>query len=238
MRVVVLAFALSALATPALAAPKPAAKPAVGNPAAVDWTKRIEATPQGGVRIGNPAAKVQLLEFGSFTCSHCKVFHDEGLPALKAKYIATGNLAFEFRSFSRNGADFAATLLAACQVPARQLSFMDALFTEQEKWVQPFTVITDADSKRIGALPVEQQFGPLAKAGKLDAWATAHGLAPKKAADCLASKPAMDMLVTNRNQAVNDFGLTGTPTFVMNGKTVADVYEWKTLEPKLEDALR
>jgi protein-disulfide isomerase len=48
----------------------------------------------------------------------------------------------------------------------------------------------------------------------------------------------MDMVVANRNQAVNVFGLTGTPTFVINGKTVAGVYEWSALEPKLVEALR
>jgi protein-disulfide isomerase len=78
----------------------------------------------------------------------------------------------------------------------------------------------------------------LAKLGKLDVWAAAHGLPLKNAPACLNSKTAMDMVVANRNQAVNVFGLTGTPTFVINGKTVAGVYEWSALEPKLVEALR
>lgn len=235
---VISALALWGVAAPVSAAPGPApakkARPAV----AIDWTRHIEATPQGGLRIGNPDARLQLLEYGSFTCSHCKAFHDEGLPPLKARYVATGKLAYEFRSFARNGADFVATLLAVCQPPKPQLRFMDALFGEEDRWLQGFIAISDADNKALAALPVEKQFAQLARLGKLDAWAAGHGVAPAKAAACLADKAAMDQVVNNQNQAVRVFGLTGTPTFVLNGKTVADTYSWDMLEPKLAEALR
>ena len=40
-----------------------AATTAPAAPGATDWTKVTAATPDGGFRIGNPDAKVKLLEF-------------------------------------------------------------------------------------------------------------------------------------------------------------------------------
>lgn len=229
-----LASALLLASTAASAAPKPAA----AKPAAANWTQTISGTPQGGILIGNPKAAHRLVEFGSLTCSHCRDFHLKGLPELKARYIAGGKLSYEFRSFARNGPDFAGSLLAACQTPRAAQGFVDALFKEQEQWTLPFTQISEADSAAVGALPVEQQFARLATLGKLDSWAAGHGVPLATGKACLADKKAMDMLVANRNQAVQVHGLKGTPTFVLDGKTVDDVYDWAALEPKLQAAVK
>ncbi|GGE01356.1 hypothetical protein GCM10011529_04610 [Polymorphobacter glacialis] len=208
----------------------------------VNWAETVASTPQGGILIGNPEAKVKLIEFGSFTCSHCRDFHKVGLPALKAKYISTGNVAYEFRSFTRNGPDGAASLIVGCQAAKPALGTVDALFTDQDSWMKPFSAIGEADAKAIAALPVVSQFGALAVQAGLDSWAAARkpgrGLAPAKIKACLADKAVMDQLVINRNTAVQVFGLQGTPTFVLDGKTVAGAYDWAALEPKLVEALR
>ena len=127
-RSALLMLAAAIMATPALAK--------------TDWTNTVAATPQGGILIGNPAARIKLVEFASYSCSHCATFHKEGLPALKAKYIATGDVSLEQRSFVRNGPDFAASLLVAC-LPARAgLDLAGKFFAEQEAWLAPFVAMT------------------------------------------------------------------------------------------------
>ncbi|MEA3079375.1 MAG: hypothetical protein QOF05_783, partial [Sphingomonadales bacterium] len=64
---IALTFALSAT-TAASAAPRPAPKPKV------DWARTVVATPEGGFRMGNPSAKVKLVEYGSLACPHCRHF--------------------------------------------------------------------------------------------------------------------------------------------------------------------
>ena len=85
------------------------------TPAGTDWTKVSAATPEGGFRIGNPDAKVKLLEFASLTCPHCKDFHESAFATIRDKYVASGNVSYEFRNFVLNGPDYAATLLARCK---------------------------------------------------------------------------------------------------------------------------
>ena len=72
-------------ATPAGDAPA-----AVAAPAGQNWVDTVTATPEGGFRMGNPNAKVKLVEYASLTCSHCAHFHTQILPDLKKKWIDTG----------------------------------------------------------------------------------------------------------------------------------------------------
>lgn len=203
-----------------------------------NWVETVRVTPQGGVLIGNPAARVKLVEFGSLTCSHCGAFHRYGLPVLKQRYLAGGAVSYEFRSFVRNGPDFAASLLAACLAPAPQMKFLDALFAEQERWLTPFTQVPPDAMAGLAGMPAEQQFVKLAALGGLDRWAQAQGMAPDKVNSCLANKAMMDVLAGTRTEAVDRYKLEGTPTFVINGATVTDVFEWATLEPRLVAALK
>ena len=102
-------------ATTASASIPPVAGASAAPGAPTNWLDTVVATPQGGFRQGNPDAKVKLLEFGSLTCSHCGAFAHEGVPELRAKYIATGKVSYEYRPFLLNGVDFAPSLLVRCQ---------------------------------------------------------------------------------------------------------------------------
>ena len=41
---------------------------------ATDWSRTVVATPEGGYAMGNPRAKVTLVEYASLACSHCRDF--------------------------------------------------------------------------------------------------------------------------------------------------------------------
>lgn len=222
------------VATVLLTAAAPAAKPA----AAPDWTKVVVATPEGGFRVGNPAAKVKLIEYGSFTCPHCAHFHDEAMSALKTRYIAGGKVSFEFRNFVLNAPDYAAALLARCDGPTRFFGLHDRFFAEQPRWTQPFTQQSAADGERIAALPAEKQIGAIAEAGKLDDFVAPLGVTSARFNACVNDKAALDKLLDMRKAAVETFKVQGTPTFIINGKTVDDTNTWAALEPGIKAALR
>jgi protein-disulfide isomerase len=222
----------AAVAAPGLA--QAPAKPKAGP----DWANTVAATPEGGIRIGNPAAKVRLVEFASYSCGHCKAFHEVGLPALKATYIAGGNVSFEQRSFVRNGPDFAASLLVACQPPRAALAFAGKLFADQEAWFGKFVALPPAELQALAALPEAQQPAAMAKKGGLDAWAVANGLPAARVQACLIDKAAQDRLLAIRKDALETYELKGTPAFGINGAPVPDVYDWTALEPKLQAALK
>ena len=207
------------------------------NPAGTDWTKVTAATADGGFRIGNPDAKVKLLEFASLTCPHCKDFHEAAMSTIRDKYVASGNVSYEFRNFVLNGPDYAASMLARCQGAEPFFGLLGSFYADQTTWVEPFTKLTEADNKRISALPEDKQIAALAEVGKLDEYVRARGIPRAKFEQCLADKGHLDTLAKLRTQAVDTYKLTGTPGFIINGVTQEGVFTWEALEPKLKAAL-
>lgn len=202
-----------------------------------DWTAVVAATPDGGFRMGNPAARVKLVEYASLTCPHCKDFHEEALGKIKADYVATGNVSYEFRNFVLNGPDYAASLLARCQGAAPFFNLINAFFETQTQWIEPFSKLGEADQKRLGALPADRQIAGLAVAGGLDGFMRQRGMTRAKFDQCLADKAAVDRLAKMRSVATDELKLGGTPSFLINGKVVEGALRWEQLEPELRRAV-
>ena len=52
--------------------------------------------------MGNPDAKVKLVEYGSMTCPHCARVRRRLRPTLTSKYVKTGKVSWEFRNYVRD----------------------------------------------------------------------------------------------------------------------------------------
>jgi protein-disulfide isomerase len=220
----------------------PAADAAGKAPAAAatpaDWTKTVVATPEGGYRMGNPDAPVKIVEYASFTCSHCRDFNQESTKGgFKSQYVAPGKVSYEYRPFLLNIYDFAATRLAACEGAQRFFTWVDQLYGNHDAWVTPFTKLTEADIAPLKSLAPDQQIKGLALAGKLDQFASPRGLARAKLEACLADGPALERLTKAQQAAIDNFQVQGTPTFVLNGKKVDGVTTWAALQTKITEAL-
>jgi protein-disulfide isomerase len=220
----------SGTSTAAPAAKSGAAKPA----AATDWTKTVVQTPEGGYRMGNPDAKVKLVEFASLTCSHCRDFHKES-GTLKSNYIKSGQVSLEYRPFMLNIYDFAATKLAICEGPERFFTWTNELYTNSEAWITPFTKLTEADINPLRNLPPGEQIKGLAMAGKLNEFAKARGLPGAKFEACM-SDASFEALTKRQQAAVDTYQVTGTPTFLLNGKKIEGT-TWAQIEPQIKSAL-
>ena len=109
------------------------ANKAVAAQPGTDWVAMIEKTPEGGYRMGNPNARVQLVEFASLTCPHCADFTKEAGPVLKRDYIAKGLVSYELRTFARDPADYAASMLSRCQSPAAFFGHVEGFFGTQRQ---------------------------------------------------------------------------------------------------------
>jgi protein-disulfide isomerase len=225
-----LAASLALALIPTAAQAKPAAKAAVAH----DWTHVFSVTPDGGYRMGNPKARIAIVEYASLTCPHCRHFAETGMKPITSQYVRTGKASYEFRSYILNGIDQAATLLARCNGPAHFFPTAEQLYIMQPEWVAKVGELPEAEWDKLSALPPgELRFG-IARAGGLLPIAAAHGIPAAKAEACLKDDAAAEAL-TKMAQAATDRGVQGTPTFLVNGKQV-DAHDWATLEPFLKDA--
>ena len=206
--------------------------PAAAAAAQQDWVNVVSATAEGGYRIGNPDAPVKLVEYGSMTCDHCADFHRQAMPELKRGPIAGGKVSYEFRNFVLNGPDLAASLIARCGGGPTFFKAADYLFLQQKEWMAPFGSIPAAERERLSKLPQDQMLAGFATAAGLDRRLSGAGISPEKARQCLADKAAIDRLMGIRKNATERYSISGTPTFLINGKVV-EAHAWPELKPLL-----
>ena len=202
--------------------------------APVDWARTVVATPEGGIRMGNPNARVKLVEYGSLTCGHCAAFSNSGMAPLVGRYVRTGKVSYEYRNFILNGLDVAASLVARCGGPARFFPVAEKLYATQPQWMGRLRTLSQAQKDALNALPEGQRLGRLAETVGLTQIAAQHGIPPAAAKRCLADQAALDRL-GKMAEAAGAQGVEGTPTFFLNGANIG-THTWATLEPILRES--
>jgi protein-disulfide isomerase len=223
-----------ALAALAAAGPVAQAAPARRAAAQVDWSRTVVATPEGGFRMGNPNARVKLVEYGSLTCGHCAAFAREGVGPLVGTYVKSGKVSYEYRNYILNGLDVAASLVARCGGAARFFPVADKLYATQPQWMGRVSALTAAQKAQLNALPENQRLGRLAETVGLTGLAAQHGIVLAQARRCLADPAALERL-GKMSEAASAQGVGGTPTFFLNGANIG-TQNWATLEPILRES--
>ena len=211
-----------------------AAVPAPNNG---DWSTMVAKTPEGGFVMGNPGAKVKLIEYGSMTCPHCATFEEEGAKPLIDNYVKKGLVSYEFRNFVRDPYDLTASLLARCGGEASFFGLTRNLFADQQDWIGKIQAADPAKMQAVQSMPPAQQFATIADLAGLKQYASLRGVPQAKAEQCLADETAVNQLVQMNSDAVAQFSIPGTPSFVINGALVDKAGSWKELEPKIKEAL-
>jgi protein-disulfide isomerase len=206
-------------------------------PAGQKWEDMVAATPEGGMRMGNPDAPLKIVEYGARTCPHCARFDAEGFPALKSGLIASGKVSYEFRDYPvHDSLDIGPILLGHCVEPAQFFPMLDQMMKNQQTLLANTDKITPADQASLQGKSANEVATFLAeKLGYLD-FVKQRGVPEAKARACLADKGSLDMLVKNLQVATDQYQVRSTPTFILNGKKLDDVDTWEKLEPALKAA--
>ncbi|MBV9931639.1 MAG: thioredoxin domain-containing protein [Alphaproteobacteria bacterium] len=202
-----------------------------------DWTQVVSETPEGGFRMGNPAAPVKLVEYASLSCPFCAAFDRDGVPTLRDKYVKSGQVSWEYRPYMNHPTDPALTVLVRCQGPDAFFGLADQLYQSQTAWYGRVADAPPAQLNAIQNMPPMQRNQALVKLAGLDEFFRQRGMPQSKLDSCLTSQANLDkaLEITNRG---NKDGIGGTPGFLINGKAQApDVADWKTLEPLLRSAV-
>jgi protein-disulfide isomerase len=225
--------ALAAFAALLLAMPmsSPAAPRSRAPVAQRDWSLTAVRTPEGGVRIGNPAAPVKLIEYGSISCPHCAAFSAEAALALRTNYVRTGRVSWEYRPYLIFPTDPGIFMLLNCLPPARVFPAAEQLYATQNDWYERVRALRADQRERLQGLPPLEQAAALVRAAGLDPFFRARGLTAAQVNACLANRAGIDRLTAISRHA-NEIGVQGTPIFFVNGRSVGTL-DWARLEPML-----
>lgn len=204
------------------------------------WADVVNET-SSGYMMGNPNAKVKLIEIGSLSCPHCQKFEEEGVPKLIANYVKPGNVSYEFRPYIIHGViDLTANLLVRCNGPKSFFPLSQALYKDQPNWMTKLQSVPQEKFAQIQNLPTNQAYIAMANLLGFQQWAAARGLPTAKSNQCLSDQKMIDHEVQVTGDVTNQFpDFSGTPAFVINGKMLdKDVTTFDKLEPALKDALK
>ena len=212
-----------------------AAAPVTGKapPAGKAWSEVVSATPEGGYRMGNPDAPLKLIEYGSRACPYCAKFDAEGYPALKEGLIKAGKLSYEFRDYPIHGAlDLAPTLLGHCVGADAFFPMLDQMMSNQQ------TLLANVEQV---ARPLQGQSGPAVALGFAQGlgyidFVKQRGLPEAQARACLSDQKAIQAIADRYQAANQQYNVSGTPTFILNGRKLDNVGDWAQLQPALKAA--
>ncbi len=207
----------------------------VAAPQGKAWTDVVSKTEGGGFKMGNPDAKLQLLEYGAITCPGCAQFSVQATEGLN-ELVNTGVVAFEFRPFLVHGVqDIPGFLLSQCSGPEAFFPLSEQLYAEQESWLSKISTVTEADQQAMQKMsPPEISTLLGTKMGLID-FVKSRGISEDQAKACLADKTAIDELIATTEKGSKDDGVTGTPFFLLNG-TKVDGGSWNQIKGKLVEA--
>jgi protein-disulfide isomerase len=151
--------------------------------------------------VGNPDAKVVIDEYLSFTCPHCRDFHEEIYPQLKADYIDTGKVRLNYHEVYFDKYGLWGALLARCGGEMRYVGIVDMLLVRMADWAGTDDPAVAIDQlKKIGLIAGVDE-------GTADA--------------CLKDQAMAQALIAHYQASVaaafpND-SFQGTPSFIING---------------------
>lgn len=145
------------------------------------------------ISLGKDTAPVTIIEYASFTCSHCSDFYIKVMSEIEKNYVETGKVRFIFRDFPTDAISLKASALSHCMPEAQYYPFVKLLFNNYSSWIN-------------SSKPVDTLIN----------YAQMAGLEPEKARACVDDTKMMDALAERRTQADEKYGVNATPTLIIN----------------------
>ena len=173
--------------------------------------------------VGNKNAKITIIEFADFQCPFCQKFFQETYPQIKSKYIDNGLIKMEFRHFPltqiHKNAQIASVAAECANQQGKFWEYHDLLYKNSKA---DGTGLNSADLKKY--------------ADSLGLNAGTLGFAKNKFNQCLDSNATLKIVQSDLSEGSKD-GVTGTPTFFINGKKVVGALPFEQFQTAIESAI-
>ncbi len=158
----------------------------------VNLLELMVQSPLGDLWLGKDDAPVTVIEYASMTCPHCRAFHETVFDDFRRDFIDTGKVRFILREFPLDTFAAAAFVLARCQPgPEGYYGLIEVLFERQAEWAGNYNAFLGL--------------------------ALQSGFTQETFDACLANRPIIDGVFWSYDRGIT-LGVTGTPTFFINGE--------------------
>ena len=139
---------------------------------------------------------VDVIEFSSFSCSHCAAFHNETLNEIKESDVYK-NINYYIVDYPLNQAAFYASIIANCNSDIKP-SYIDSVYENFNVWTKSET----------GEEIIEL----------LNNYGLQLGLEDEQLQSCLNNESLQNNILSLQVAAQSNFGVQSTPTFLIDGE--------------------
>lgn len=202
--------------------------------AAPNWLTTVD-TKGGGHAIGNPAAKIKLTEFVSYTCPHCGHFAQES-NALDV-YVASGKVQLDVRHVVRDPIDLTAAMLANCGPAAKFPRNHATLMLAQPKWLPVAQRATAGQKARWYQGPGSTRRRAIASDLRFYDIMLGRGYERVALDRCLSDEALATRLADQSAADDKKWKVAGTPSFAIDGTMLAGTSTWSLLQLQLDARL-
>lgn len=206
----------------------------VAAPAGKTWSDVVTPTEAGGMLLGNPDAPIKVVEFASITCSHCADFSAKSSQELKKDYINSGRVSLEMRHFVRDPLDATAAAVLRCAPAERYFPLLESTFAGQADLFAGAQANPQAGEAAMQLAP-DKRFTTLATSWKLDEFFKARGITADQLNTCLSNVDNISKLEKVTNAATEEYKISGTPSFLINGRLAENTASWELLRDRLRN---
>jgi protein-disulfide isomerase len=179
-----------------------------------DKAKPAPKNPLPEISMGSAEAPVVVINYSSFTCTHCANFHTDVLPEIDKDYIKSGKVRIIFRDYPGDQLSVQAHQLAWCQGELKYLNFSKVFYSTQDKW------LTEKD-------PIEA----------LKKIALKNGLTKEQIDACLKNQELLDKILQVRIEGQKKYKITATPTIIINAKIYPRTLTFKEFQEAVDPLL-
>jgi protein-disulfide isomerase len=156
----------------------------------------LDGLPQDGLVLGEPTAKVELIEYGDLQCPVCKAYSEEILPEVIDSKVRSGEARIAFRNYTIIGPQSVAAGAAALAAGAqgRGWNYVELFYRNQGTEDSGY-----ADDEFLSAVARAVGVGNIARWNE-----------DRKSARFTGE-------VTRTTERAREYGFTGTPSFAIEG---------------------
>lgn len=161
----------------------------------------------GDHAIGNPDAKVTVVEYASVVCGACANFHNTVYDDLKRKYIDTGKVRFVFREFPTAPENLA------------RAGFLIANCADEDKFFENIGLQFKRQRAILSSSDIRREYVNIAKAA---------GLSEADFETCMQNTDEIEKYEAVVKAGI-EAGVSSTPTFFVNGQNIRSTPSGKQL---------
>ena len=163
--------------------------------------------------LGNLEAPIKMVDYFSYSCSHCVSFYRDILRPLYEKYVQNGQLSIEFRDIPFDNKGVVASTIAHCLPKDQYMNYMGRILLAQ---AEIFQGDYETNLKNIGL---------------------ERGLSKQALDACLANSCLKKGLVDRKNTALVVDQITRVPFHIISSQTASFRIERNKTQKEFENAV-